>query len=67
MYITQKKQIYGGSICRMQGRSQNLKALPQTFMKVFKVDDVTLNDVMQKKQRILRKKNYRFPIVIDTV
>ena len=38
-----------------QGRSQNLKAVPQSFMEVFKVDDVTANDVMQKKQRILRK------------
>ena len=36
-------------------RSQNLKAVPQSFMEVFKVDDVTANDVMQKKQRILRK------------
>ena len=39
----------------IQGRSQNLKAVPQNFMEVFKVDDVTTNDVIQKKQHLLRK------------
>ena len=38
-----------------QGRSQNLKAVPQNFMEVFKVDVVTANDVIQKKQHLLRK------------
>ena len=38
-----------------QGRSQNLKAAPQNFMEVFKVVDVTANDVIQKKQHRLRK------------
>ena len=38
-----------------QGRSQNLKAVPQNLMEVFKVDDVTANDVIQKKQYRLRK------------
>ena len=38
-----------------QARSQNLKAVPQNFMKVFKVSDVTANDVIQKKQHRLRK------------
>ena len=50
-----------------QGRSQNLKAVPQNLMKFFKVDDVTANDIIQKKQHRLRKKNYRFSIVITTV
>ena len=40
-----------------QGRSQNLKVVPQNFMEVFKVDDVTANDVMQKKQHLIRKEN----------
>ena len=39
----------------VQGRSQNLKAVPQNLMEVFKVDDVTFNDVIQKKQYLLRK------------
>ena len=38
-----------------QGHSQNLKAVPQNFMEVFKVDDVTANDAIQKKQHLLRK------------
>ena len=51
-----------------QGRSQNLKAVPQNFMEVFKVDDVTANDVIQEKKHLLRKeKTYRFSIVITTV
>ena len=51
----------------MKGRSQNLKEVPQNFMEVSKVDDVTANDVVEKKQHLLRKKTYRFPIVITTV
>ena len=39
----------------VQGSSQILKAVPQNFMEVFKVDDVTANDVIQKKQHLLRK------------
>ena len=41
----------------VQGSSQILKAVPQNFMEVFKVDDVTTNDVMQEKQHLLRKEN----------
>ena len=40
-----------------QGRSQNLKAVPQNFMEVFKVDDVTAIDFIQKKQHLWRKEN----------
>ena len=29
-----------------------IKAVPQNFMEVLKVDDVTPNDVMQKKQHL---------------
>ena len=38
-----------------QACSQSLKAVPQNFMKVFKVGDITANDVIQKKQHRLRK------------
>ena len=38
-----------------QGRSQNLKAVPQNLKEVFKVDDVTDNYVIKKKQHRLRK------------
>ena len=34
----------------MQGRSQNLKEVPQNFMKIFNVDDVIANDVIEKNQ-----------------
>ena len=33
-----------------KGRSQNLKEVPQNFMEVFNVDDVTTNDIIQKNQ-----------------
>ena len=39
----------------LKGRSQNLKAAPQNFMELSKVDDVTANDAIQKKQHYLRK------------
>ena len=39
----------------LKGRSQNLKAAPQNFMELFKVDDVMAYDAMQKKQYHLRK------------
>ena len=32
----------------VQGHSQNLKAVPQNFVEIFVVDDVTANDVIQK-------------------
>ena len=31
---------------RIQGRNQNLKEVPQNFMEVFNVNDVTDNDVI---------------------
>ena len=31
---------------RIQERSQNLKEVPQNFMEVFNVDDITDNDVI---------------------
>ena len=43
------------NLCFIQGRSQNFKAVPQNFIKVFKVDDFTINNVIQKKQNLLRK------------
>ena len=42
---------------KAQGRSQNLKSVPQNFMEVFEVDDITGNDVIQEKQHLLRKEN----------
>ena len=39
------------------GAMQNLKAVPQNFMDVFKVDDISANDVIQEKQHLLRKEN----------
>ena len=44
-----------------QGRSKNLKAVPQNFIEVFKVDDVTANDVIQRKQHLLRKEKLQIP------
>ena len=32
------------------GRSQNLKEVPQNFTKVFKIDEVTANNVIQRNQ-----------------
>ena len=48
---------FGRSDNRIQGRSQNLKAVPQNFMDVSKVDDIIANDVIQEKQHLLRKEN----------
>ena len=41
---------------KWQGCSQNLKAVTQNFMEVFKVDDVTANYVIQKKTTSLKKR-----------
>ena len=49
------KKINKEIMKRSQGRSQNLKAVPQNFMEVLKVDGVTANDVIQKKQHLLTK------------
>ena len=38
-----------------QGRSQNLRAVPQNFTEVFNIDDVTA-DVIQKNQHCKEKK-----------
>ena len=39
-----------------QGRSQNLKEVPQNFKEVFHIDDVTANDVIQRNQHCKEKK-----------
>ena len=39
-----------------QGRSQNLKEVPQNFTEVFNVDDVSYNDVIQRNQHHKEKK-----------
>ena len=35
---------------QIQGRSQNLREVPQNFKKVFIIDDVTANDAIQRNQ-----------------
>ena len=40
-----------------QGRSQNLKEVPQNFTKVFNIDDVTANGVIQGNEHRKEKKN----------
>ena len=35
---------------QIQGRSQNLREVPQNFKKVFIIDDVTGNDAIQRNQ-----------------
>ena len=39
-----------------QGRSQNLREVPQNFTAVFNIDDVTTNDLMQRNQHRKEKK-----------
>ena len=43
-------------INKAQGRSHNLKEVPQNFSEVLNVGDVTANDVMQRKQHHKEKK-----------
>ena len=50
-----------------QGRSQNLKELPQNFTEVFNIDDVTANDVIQRNQHRKEKKKILSSIVITDV
>ena len=40
-----------------QGRSQNIKEVPQNFTEVFSIDNVTANDVIQRNQHRKEKKN----------
>ena len=37
------------------------RGVARNFMKVFKIDDVTANDVKQKKQHLLRKEKLQIP------
>ena len=50
-----------------QGRSQNLKELPQNFTEVFNIDDVTVNDVIQRNQHRKEKIIILSSIVITDV
>ena len=55
-------------ICKgIQGRSQNLKEVPQNFTEVFNIDDVTANDVIQRSQHRKEKKINLSSIVITDV
>ena len=42
-----------------QGRSQNLKEVPQNFRDVFDIDDLTANDIY-RETNIAKKKNLQF-------
>ena len=50
-----------------QGRSQNLKEVPQNFTEAFSVDGVTHNDVIQRNQHRKEKKITLNSIVITDV
>ena len=50
-----------------QGRSQNLKDVPQNFTEVFNIDDVTANDVIQRNQHRKEKQINLSCIVITDV
>ena len=39
-----------------QGRSQNLKEVPQSFTDVFIIDNATANDIIQRNQHRKEKK-----------
>ena len=49
-----------------QRRNQNLKEVPQNFMKVFSIDDVTANEVIQRNQhRKVKKTNLSSKVITD--
>ena len=48
-----------------QGRSQNLKEVPQNFTEVFNSHDVTANDVIQSKQHHKEKINLSSIVITD--
>ena len=45
-----------GKLQHVQGRGQNLKEVPQSFMEVFNINDVIANDVIQRNQLREEKK-----------
>ena len=49
------------------GRSHNLKEVPQNFTEVFKINDVTANDVIQRNQHRQEKKINLSSILITDV
>ena len=56
------------NFCSDQGRNQNLKEVPQNYTDFFNVDDVTANDVIQRKQHCKeKKKTSKSSIVITDV
>ena len=48
-----------------QGRNQNLKEVPQNFMEVVDIGEVTANDVIQRNQHRKEKKNLSSIAVSD--
>ena len=50
-----------------QGRSQNLKEVPENFKEVFNIDDVIVNDVIQRSQHRKERKINLSSIVITDV
>ena len=52
-------------IIAKQGRSQNLKEVPQNFTEIFNIDCVTANDVIQRNQHHKEKKNLSSVVITD--
>ena len=52
-------------IIAKQGRSQNLKEVPQNFTEIFNIDGVTANDVIQRNQHRKEKKNLSSVVITD--
>ena len=50
----------------MQGRSQNLNEVPQNFMEVFNIDDVTANGIIQRNQHLKEKKMINLGSIVIT-
>ena len=51
-------------IIAKQGRSQNLKKVPQNFTEIFNIDGVTANDVIQRNQH-RKEKNLNSIVITD--
>ena len=67
--VTWKKKFTKGNNGNngCQGRSENLKKVPQNFIEVFNVDDVTAKTPYRKTNIAIEKKQTRVPKVITDV
>ena len=57
---SQAKNLYSS-----QGRSQNLKEVPQNFTEVFNIDDVTANDIIQRNQHRKEENRLESMVIAD--